>query len=223
MLKYLLSVLILFTAGTAASAAPVPSKGADAVAARILPLAASSYFADSRSHRPTRAFMIGHWTDNGDCNNVIQFRDDGRFVLSNGHSGKWSLAGDQLTFSAASSVTSKIEVVNTDEVKLTHKDGSIGGSTRCRNKAENLKPRVSTAYLIGLWTDNGNCRDNVRFYDTGRFLTSDGAEGQWSLSGDQLTFKGNSTITARVEALGLDEIKLTHKDGSVGGSTRCPG
>lgn len=222
MLKYLLTVLILATAGTAASASPVPPKGVDAVAARILPLAASATFADPRSHRLSSAFLVGQWTDNGDCNNVIQFRGDGRFVLSNGQMGKWSLKGDQLSFSSASTVTSKIEVVNADEVKLTHKDGSTGGSTRCPSKTGNLKPLVNAAYLIGIWTDNGNCSDNVRFYDTGSFRTSDGASGQWTLSGDQLTFKGQSSITARIEAVGLDEIKLTHKDGSVGGSTRCP-
>lgn len=80
---------------------------------------------------------------------------------------------------------------------------------------------VDAAFLIGRWTDTNDCTNTVDFLRDGRFITSDGVAGRWTLDGDRLTFIGQRTITARVAATGRDSLTLTHDDGSVGASTRC--
>lgn len=79
----------------------------------------------------------------------------------------------------------------------------------------------SAEMLVGRWTDTGDCSDAVDFMADGRFRTTAGAEGTWSLVGSQLTFHGQRSVTARLSAQSRNSITLTHADGSVGGSTRC--
>jgi hypothetical protein len=83
--------------------------------------------------------------------------------------------------------------------------------------------RVTTAFLIGRWTDTGDCTNTVEFRDDGSFVTSQGARGIWALNGDQLTFQGNDAVTATVTAPSGSTIVLTHANGTVGRSTRCTG
>lgn len=83
--------------------------------------------------------------------------------------------------------------------------------------------RVSTAFLLGRWTDTGDCTNTVEFRDDGSFVTSSGARGIWALNGDQLTFQGQQTIVATVSAPSANTIVLTQQDGTVGRSTRCTG
>ena len=82
-------------------------------------------------------------------------------------------------------------------------------------------PGVTREFLLGRWTDNNNCAEAVDFLADGRFVTTAGAEGRWTLVGNRLTFIGNSTVTAVLTATGRDAITLTHADGTVGHSTRC--
>lgn len=80
---------------------------------------------------------------------------------------------------------------------------------------------VDRAFLMGSWTDTNDCTNAVDFRADGTFLTTQGAQGRWTLEGDRLTFQGNSTVVARVQARDGDNITLTHPDGSVGASSRC--
>ena len=80
----------------------------------------------------TPAFLTGRWTDNNDCNATIEFRDDGSFVLPNGGTGYWTLNGDRLTFQGSSTVSAQISAPNADTIMLTHANGTVGRSTRCR-------------------------------------------------------------------------------------------
>jgi hypothetical protein len=82
---------------------------------------------------------------------------------------------------------------------------------------------VTTAFLIGRWTDTNDCTNTVEFRDDGSFVTSAGARGIWALNGDQLTFQGDQAVTAQVSAPSANTIVLTHADGRVGRSTRCTG
>lgn len=82
-------------------------------------------------------------------------------------------------------------------------------------------PRVTGEFLTGHWTDNGDCSSGIEFYADGRFRIDGGGEGRWSLSGDQLSFHGQSSRTARIHASDANTVVLTHPDGSVGRSTRC--
>jgi hypothetical protein len=79
---------------------------------------------------------------------------------------------------------------------------------------------VTPAFLVGRWTDTGDCTKTIEFLSDGRFTTAAG-NGMWTLNGDRLTFQGSSTVSAQIAAPNQDTIMLTHADGSVGRSTRC--
>jgi hypothetical protein len=49
---------------------------------------------------------------------------------------------------------------------------------------------VNRDFLIGSWTDGGDCSTTVAFVGDGTFATADGDQGMWSLSGDSLTLTG---------------------------------
>jgi hypothetical protein len=78
-----------------------------------------------------RAFMMGRWTDNGDCNNSVNFASDGSFTTANGTGGLWRLAGDQLTMTGSSTLTLQVEPVDQNTMTVINADGSLGRSTRC--------------------------------------------------------------------------------------------
>jgi hypothetical protein len=81
----------------------------------------------------TREFLIGRWTDNGDCNNTITFAADGTFTVPGGGSGLWVLDGERLTFQGGQgSRTARVQAPTPDTIMLIQADGSIGRSTRCR-------------------------------------------------------------------------------------------
>lgn len=79
----------------------------------------------------TPAFLVGRWTDTGDCTQTIEFRDDGSFATATGGTGYWTLNGDRLTFQGTSTVSAQIAAPNQDTIMLTHANGSVGRSTRC--------------------------------------------------------------------------------------------
>ncbi|HYG30625.1 MAG TPA: hypothetical protein VD887_10470 [Allosphingosinicella sp.] len=85
------------------------------------------------SHSPiavTSEFLLGFWTDDGDCANVIEFRPDGTF-RTGGETGLWILTGDRLTFQGTQPVSARLEAPNENTLVLIHPDGSTGRSTRC--------------------------------------------------------------------------------------------
>lgn len=183
----------------------------------------------------THSFLIGRWTDTGDCSNNVEFFADGRFVTSGGAAGRWTIDGDRLSFVGNSTVTARVRATSRDAIVLTHADGSTGGSTRCgaprriamppmpATAAEVLRigTPISRELLIGRWTDDGNCAAFIQFLPDGRFMLANGGSGRWTLGGEQLSFIGNSTVTARVRAVGRDRILLIRTDGSLGQSMRC--
>lgn len=78
-----------------------------------------------------RTFMMGRWTDNDDCGNVIEFTQDGRFIAANGGTGLWNLDGDRLTMSGRDTGTIRIVPIDQDTITVINQDGSLGRSTRC--------------------------------------------------------------------------------------------
>ena len=185
----------------------------------------------------TPAFLLGRWTDDGDCTNTVEFRSDGSFVTSSGATGRWSLAGGRLTFQGTSTITAAIRADSATHIILTHDDGSVGESTRCtaapnaRRVAMPAMPPTAQAaiamsrpiarqLLIGTWTDNGDCSNTVTFSPNGRFVVPTGG-GTWTLVGERLTFIGSSTVGARVRAVGQNRILLIHDNGDLGQSVRC--
>ena len=59
-----------------------------------------------------RAYMMGRWTDDNDCSNVIEFNQDGGFVAANGGTGLWNLDGDRLTMTGRDTATIRISPID---------------------------------------------------------------------------------------------------------------
>ena len=78
-----------------------------------------------------RTYVMGRWTDDGDCNNVIEFSQDGGFTAANGGTGLWNLAGDRLTMTGRSTATLQIVPIDQNTMTVVNADGSLGRSTRC--------------------------------------------------------------------------------------------
>lgn len=205
------------------------------LAAAGLAVPATAQPGTAASMAVTRDVVVGRWTDNGDCSDVVEFMADGSFRTTGGATGRWTLAGDRLTFQGASSINTRVAARSRDEITLTHDDGSVGASTRCPASrrltvpalpgdiaaAERMSRSVPSAHLIGAWTDDGNCESVIRFLPGGRFVVATGT-GNWTLAGDQLTFSGSSgERTVRARGVGNDRILLIHPDGTIAQSLRC--
>jgi hypothetical protein len=79
-----------------------------------------------------RAYLLGRWTDNGNCDNAVDFSPDGRFRGFDGTIGMWTVAADRLTVTTAQrTVTMQIVPVDQNRLTVVNADGSLGQSTRC--------------------------------------------------------------------------------------------
>ncbi|HEY5710558.1 MAG TPA: hypothetical protein VIT38_01585 [Allosphingosinicella sp.] len=97
--------------------------------------------------------------------------------------------------------------------------GDVEGGDMFGNAQQALS--VDEEFLIGRWTDDGNCGDAVEFAEDGVFHTPEGAVGSWSLNGDRLTVSGTGTLTMRIVPVDDDTIDVINPDGGQGRSTRC--
>ncbi|TMJ19978.1 MAG: hypothetical protein E6G92_09540 [Alphaproteobacteria bacterium] len=78
-----------------------------------------------------RAFVVGRWSDDGDCSDVIEFTQDGRFITANGAGGLWNLDGDRLTMTGRATATIRLSPIDQNTMTVINADGSLGRSTRC--------------------------------------------------------------------------------------------
>ena len=79
-----------------------------------------------------RAYLLGRWTDTGNCDNATDFSPDGRFRAFDGTIGMWNVAADRLTVTTAQrTVTMQIVPVDQNRLTVVNADGSLGQSTRC--------------------------------------------------------------------------------------------
>lgn len=81
----------------------------------------------------TAAFLVGRWTDTGDCARYVIFRGDGTFRSYAGGEGTWRLAGDRLTLTPGRGRPSVLRatVVAQTRIAIVNPDGSRGTSERC--------------------------------------------------------------------------------------------
>ena len=87
-------------------------------------------------------------------------------------------------------------------------------------------PRVSLDrnFLIGTWSNDGDCATNVAFAADGGYATADGLQGQWSLAGDVLTLQGEAgSATLTIIPIDRDTMEVIGADGSHERSVRCAG
>jgi hypothetical protein len=81
--------------------------------------------------RLDRTYVMGRWTDDDDCSNVIEFTQDGRFIAPNGGTGLWNLDGDRLTMTGNQTATIRIVPIDQNIMTVINDDGSLSRSTRC--------------------------------------------------------------------------------------------
>lgn len=83
---------------------------------------------------------------------------------------------------------------------------------------------VDRNFLIGTWSNAGDCSVSVDFTADGLYATADGAEGQWSLAGDTLILTGaGGTRTLTIIPIDRDTMEVIAEDGAHDRSTRCAG
>ena len=125
------------------------------LAAGFLMLAGSAHAAAEPSGQPeagaapgsddirvSRAFLVGAWTDDGDCGHAIEFLGDGRFFGAGGLSGIWQLEGAELTMAADNILTVRIVPLDRDRMGVIGPDGALGQVPRCARRA--LRPERET-------------------------------------------------------------------------------
>jgi hypothetical protein len=83
---------------------------------------------------------------------------------------------------------------------------------------------VDRNFLIGTWSDSGDCSTTVAFTPDGGYATADGTEGLWELSGDRLTLSGEAgATTLTIVPIDRNTMEVIGEDGSHDRSTRCAG
>lgn len=132
----------------------------------------------------------------------------------NKDSGGNGSAASNTTTNAAAASNATADAGTATGGKPTGGEGAVPAATPFNGE-------VTTAFLVGRWTDTNDCENVVEFRTDGTFSTPGGGSGMWALNGDRLTFQGSSTVSARVAAPDANTIMLTHDDGSLGRSTRC--
>lgn len=112
------------SAGASNGTPPAAGEGSKDLAAGATPASSGGVTLD-------RAYVVGRWTDNGDCSLAAEFAADGRFFANNGTGGLWNLQGDQLTMTGAATLTLQIVPIDQNTMNVVNPDGSLGRSTRC--------------------------------------------------------------------------------------------
>ena len=77
-----------------------------------------------------RAYLVGRWSDDGDCSAATEFRADGTFLFPWGDTGQWTLAGDQLTLTGNTHPFT-IRVIDANTLERTAAGGTPRRVTRC--------------------------------------------------------------------------------------------
>jgi hypothetical protein len=97
--------------------------------------------------------------------------------------------------------------------------GNGGAGPAARDSARAVA--LDSAFMVGFWTDSGDCGDALELAGDGRFIVADGGTGRWSLQDDRLTMIGSTTVTVRIVPVDRDSITVVNADGALGHSNRC--
>jgi hypothetical protein len=83
---------------------------------------------------------------------------------------------------------------------------------------------VNRDFLIGSWSDAGDCSATVAFVADGTFATADGDQGVWSLTGDSLTLTGAAgTRIVTIIPIDRDTMEVVGENGAHDRTMRCAG
>jgi len=77
-------------------------------------------------------WLVGRWTDNGDCKQVIEILADGSFISSSGGVGTWRVEDEALILSGAGGTFRlRLQSVLPGRIVTVAENGAVGQSTRC--------------------------------------------------------------------------------------------
>jgi hypothetical protein len=130
----------------------------------------------------------------------------GNQATANGSGGKDVPAGNQLASNPPAPPTGGKDP-NGGAIPAVSNDGGI--------------PQLSRAFIVGRWSDRGDCTDWVEFQNDGSFRSWDGVQAIWNLQDDRLTVTGARSISLQVAVIDQNTISATNPDGSSGRPTRC--
>ena len=111
----ILAAGVLALAATPAAATSGPARQADADSEP-----ASATIALSRS------FLIGAWTDDGDCDHAVEFLGDGRYFSGSFGAASGSSTGNELTLTSDSILVIRVVPIDEDTIGVIGEDGSVG-------------------------------------------------------------------------------------------------
>lgn len=98
------------------------------------------------------------------------------------------------------------------------------GAVQTRTGPGAARIAVNRDFLIGSWSDAGDCSVTVAFVADGTFATADGDQGVWSLSGDSLTLTGAAgTRIVTIIPIDRDTMEVVGENGAHDRTTRCAG
>jgi hypothetical protein len=82
-------------------------------------------------------------------------------------------------------------------------------------------PALDEAYLVGRWSDSGDCNRAFEFTADGHFYGADGGAGNWTLNGDVMTASGpGGTVSMRIEPIDRNTMTVT-ANGQTSNPIRC--
>lgn len=83
-------------------------------------------------------------------------------------------------------------------------------------------PALDEAYLVGRWSDEGNCNRAYEFTADGHFYAADGGAGNWTLNGNELTASGpGGAASMRIQPIDRNTMSVTAANGQTSNPIRC--
>jgi hypothetical protein len=137
-----------------------------------------------------------------------------------GPNGSANAAAGNVAASAAKpadgAAVNQVAPQTADGGKLNASGGAIPASSTYAGTV-----RLDRTYMLGRWTDDGNCEKAIQFNQDGRFIAMDGGTGLWNLDGERLTLTGTSTLIFRISPVDQNSMTVVNSAGSLSRSTRC--
>ena len=78
----------------------------------------------------SRDYIVGRWTETGDCADAIEFRADGSLIGPFGESARWELRGNEL-YMVDNPEPLVVTVVDANTMETVHTGGRTRRPTRC--------------------------------------------------------------------------------------------
>lgn len=217
------------------------SRLAGSVAAMVL-VSAMAAPVSAQSKALSQSYLVGTWKEDRACTgaDAMAFDASGSAVVQ-GSQLNYSVTGpEQVTLSGnTGSLVLKMQYVDQNTM-LAEFSGSKNALYRCGGASVSAASTTSAgtttavpqftptpAYIVGKWTDSGNCADTMTFQGNGEVLNNAGLPiGNWTLTGSMLQLALTSG-TANFNVYGTDANSMTAINaatffGDISHMKRCP-